>query len=354
MIRFSAVHQFSICMYEGDGISNSAFFTRKLLTRMGIESRIYAGVVDPRVEDRVLSYREYVPGKDQLLLIHHGLGNGYENWLFSLPDTRSMVYHNISPARFFDSSVMHERIAIGRTQLVTWQKDVQSAIAVSNFNRKDLLKAGYTADRVRTIPLLVDLEEIRNQPFSQDIVEKYAGELVVLFVGNFAPHKSHEDLIDCFYYFLQMWDRPARLVLVGGKADSRREALQRYISRRGLADFVLLTGRVSSRELYGWYRVADIYLSMSEHEGFGIPLVEAAVFDTPVVAFDAAAVSDTLGEGGLLVQTKDLRLVAALLFRLAKDESLRQVVLSAQQKNLARFEADLLQDQLADFLKNIA
>ena len=80
-----------------------------------------------------------------------------------------------------------------------------------------------------------------------------------------------------------------------------------------LPDRFLFTGPVPDEDLAAFYRRADVYVSLSEHEGFCVPLVEAMAADVPVLAYAAGAVPETLGGAGVLFAPKDLEFAAELL-----------------------------------------
>jgi glycosyltransferase involved in cell wall biosynthesis len=95
---------------------------------------------------------------------------------------------------------------------------------------------------------------------------------------------------------------------------------------------------VPTAELAAYYRQADAYVSLSEHEGFGAPLVEAMAMDVPVVAYAATAVSETLDGAGLAFAPKDLEYAAELLGAVVSDEPLRESVLTGQRARIREFE----------------
>ena len=66
-----------------------------------------------------------------------------------------------------------------------------------------------------------------------------------------------------------------------------------------------------------------MFVCMSEHEGFCVPLVEAMYFGIPIAAFRSSAIPDTLGKGGLLLPEKNPEIAAAAVNRLLTDEALR-------------------------------
>jgi glycosyltransferase involved in cell wall biosynthesis len=98
---------------------------------------------------------------------------------------------------------------------------------------------------------------------------------------------------------------------------------------------VVFTGQVDDDELYAYYRLADVFLCLSEHEGFCVPLQEAMHFHLPVIAYDAGAVRETLRGGGLLLQDKSPDLVAELLDRMTHGGPLRRAVLESQARAIA-------------------
>jgi len=107
-------------------------------------------------------------------------------------------------------------------------------------------------------------------------------------------------------------------------------------------------------ELLVYFRLADVYLSMSEHEGFGVPLVESFYLGLPVVAYAAGAVEETMNEGGILVRKKNFAQTAALLDRLHKDERLREDVIASQKKALKKFSQENVSKILLDHIQKVA
>src|SRR4029079_17105262 len=104
-------------------------------------------------------------------------------------------------------------------------------------------------------------------------------------------------------------------------------------------DEVVFTGAVTQSELNAYYRLADLYLSLSEHEGYGAPLIEAMHFGLPVVAFDAGAVKETMKGGGILVNQKEPEVMAELLGMVLKDGAMRDAVLKTQSHALERIRS---------------
>jgi glycosyltransferase involved in cell wall biosynthesis len=118
----------------------------------------------------------------------------------------------------------------------------------------------------------------------------------------------------------------------------------------GIEDSVIFPGQISFRAILAYYRLADVFVCMSEHEGFCVPIVESMLFKTPIIAFDAGAVADTLGGGGILLKEKDPLLTAGLIDRVVRDGELREEILKGQRRQLSRFRFERIRDLFLRYL----
>jgi glycosyltransferase involved in cell wall biosynthesis len=170
-------------------------------------------------------------------------------------------------------------------------------------------------------------------------------------VGRVSPNKCFEDLILTFYYLKRFVRSDARLLLVGSEwgLEPYFEFLQTLVVRLGLTD-VVFAGHVSNAHLFAYYQCADVYLSMSEHEGFGVPFLECMHFGVPIVAYEAAAVPETLGNSGALVKTKDYARVAEFIGLLEERADLCERLVTRQRERLKAFLPDQLKDTLRQLL----
>ena len=149
------------------------------------------------------------------------------------------------------------------------------------------------------VPLLLELppEVLRRSPNR---------EPVVVTVGRIVPNKRLDDVVKAFALYQRRHAPEASLVIVGSDVgfESYRHALEVLIARIGVQR-VFFTGAISSEARDAWYRRADVYLSMSVHEGFCAPLIEALAHGVPVVARGAGAVPETLGGAGVVLEEAD-------------------------------------------------
>jgi glycosyltransferase involved in cell wall biosynthesis len=120
-----------------------------------------------------------------------------------------------------------------------------------------------------------------------------------------------------------------------------------------LPDRFWFTGAATDDDLAAFYRWADVYVSLSEHEGFCVPLVEAMAADVPVLAYAAGAVPETLGGAGMLFAPKDLELAAELLGMLVYDRPVRDRVLDGQRRRLRDFAPARLEARLWEALGRV-
>jgi len=223
---------------------------------------------------------------------------------------------------------------------------IDFALGDSQYNRQELDVVGFRKTAV--LPLFVDREKWGSSASDK----KPKKEIDILFVGRFVPNKKFEDLIKTFYYFQKTLEPNSRLFLVGPTA-----GFERYLSTlQALCDSlevknVIFTGQVSEVERNRLYAQADLFLCMSEHEGFCLPLLEAMHFETPIVAYEAAAVPETLGGAGILVKEKDFPAIAELIHKVVHDKELKSKIIAQQNERLKDFSRDKIEQKLKEYLE---
>ena len=352
------IHQLLAALSYGDAIGNEALAIQQKLRGAGHESDIFAELVHPRVAHLARPLWEYreASSPDTVCIFHFSIGSAAGRLIHGAPDRLVVVYHNITPAHFFLG--FHPHLAglchHGRRELRAFAPRTELALGDSEYNRRELDEAGFV--RTGVLPIVLDLTRY-DRPPSPVVRQLYDdGRTNVLFVGRVIPNKRIDDLVRSFAAF-QKWVQPkSRLLLVG---DYR--GFDRYFDRlnelvRELrVDEVVFTGQVDDDELYAYYRVADAFLCLSEHEGFCVPLQEAMHFGIPVIAYETGAVRETLHGGGLLLQDKSPELVAELLDRVTHGGDLRRAVLASQARAIAQIRATdfgaLLRDRLRPVLE---
>ncbi|WP_160113437.1 glycosyltransferase [Paraburkholderia dokdonensis] len=348
-----AIHQFHSGSAVADAVTNSMFMIQSMLRELGFESEIFCEHVAPELAGSIRNFGDYAASEDDVMLLHHSMGHDQDEWVTSLPCMTVLIYHNITPESFFDERSPFRLYSVkGREQLDAFRPHFAGAIAVSDLNARELRERGY--DKVEIIPLLVDAARIREAPWNDTLVQEQSQVLTVLFVGRISPNKGHRDLIEAAAQLRAMLSHPFQFVFVGGYGEEEPyyHELRALIRELELEDIVRFKGKVSDADLYGWYRAASVFLCLSDHEGFGVPLIESMTFDLPVIAYGSSNIEATLGGAGLLIHDKHPQAVAALVRLLAEDRALRRAVIGAQRERVHHFERPALLAQLQRYLQD--
>jgi len=349
------IHQFHAGSAFGDAVTNSLFYTQKILIELGFQSNIYCEHIAPELTDSILHYSEYKSSADNIILIHHSMGHDLDKWITNLKDKIILVYHNITPKSFFpkDSPFYHYSIK-GRKQLQLFKDKAIASIGVSKLNADELLEIGFNKNSTMVLPLLIDYEKIINHNWNHKLFDDNTKTYNLLFVGRIAPNKGQYELIKLFYIFQEMYHLPSKLYLVGGTSEDEYEyKLKELITQLHLENRVIITGKVSYEDLYAHYHLADAFVCLSEHEGFGVPLIEAMIFDVPVIAYESSNIKNTLDGAGVLFKEKNLEYMAGFISLLAKNRALRRELIKTQREKLVKFRHENLKYELANFLNQL-
>ncbi len=335
------VNQWVPAAHTSDAIGDSARRVRDLLRRLGHGADVYALTIDDELEDDVRPFSDPAARRGDLTIFHYALPSAMTAAFAALGGARILQYHNITPAPFFApyDPALFRLACLGRQQLATLIGHVDLALGDSEYNRQDLDALGFSPTGV--FPIAVDTSRITRhveRPALDHVLDD--GLVNFLFVGRIAPNKKIEDHIRLAEHYKRYVDAYYRFIFVG-----RYDVVPRYYSMiralmteyRLLNDRFIFTGPVPDEELAVYYRHAAVYLSLSEHEGFCVPLVEAMAADVPVLAYAATAVPDTLGGAGVQFAPKDLELAAELLGKLAFDDKVRGDVIAGQRRRLGDF-----------------
>ncbi len=352
------VNQWVPAAHRGDAIGDSARRVRDLLRSAGHVSDLYALSIDDDLRDDVRAFADAAATRGDITIFHFALPSPMTEAFRRLPRGRVMQYHNITPAHFFapyDPSLFR-LAAVGRKELATLVGHTDLALGDSEYNRLELDALGFAATGV--MPIAVDTERITDAepvPVLDDMLND--GLTNFLYVGRIAPNKRIDDHIRLAEQYKRYIDTEYRFIFVG-----RYDGMPRYYATvRALideykmpSDRFLFTGPVPDVELAAYYRAATAYISLSEHEGFCVPLVEAMAANVPVLAYSAAAVPDTLGGAGVQFTPKDFEYAAELLGTLAYDESVRAAVIAGQRARLAAFGDEPIRRRLESVIAQVA
>jgi glycosyltransferase involved in cell wall biosynthesis len=347
-----AVHQMVPDFSFGDAIGNDALAMQKTLRSWGLSSDIFAHSIHPRLADKARPIEEYAkqarPG--DILLFHFSIGHPVADLLPELPGRRVLRYHNITPAKYLDlcNPESAARARLGREQLRRIAPAVELGLGVSDYNCAELSRAGCPA--TATVPIVIDTSVLATPP-DGFVAHRFDDDRpAVLHVGRLVPNKAIEDLIKTQYWLARLAPG-TRLMIVGSEVGCEPYAagLRELVDRLAVPD-VHFSGHVSLAALMAYYRRADCYLCLSEHEGFCVPLVESMHFGIPIVAYAAAGVPGTLGSGGLLLKSKEPQRVAEAVARVLGDPDLAEGLRAAGRRRLERFAPGRVAQDLKEVL----
>jgi len=352
------INQWVPAAHKGDAIGDSARRVRDLLRQSGHDADVYALTIDDALKDDVRAFRDAGATRGDLTIFHYALPSPMTEAFGALPHGRVLQYHNVTPAAYFApyDPALFRLAALGRRELATLVGRVDLALGDSEFNRRELELLGF--ERTGVFPIAVDTARITQKVDRPALTEMLDDGLVnFLFVGRIAPNKKIEDHIRLAEVYKRYVDAYYRFIFVG-----RYDVVPRYYAtiRALMTDFRLLhdrfifTGPVPDEELAIYYQHSAVYISLSEHEGFCVPLVEAMAADVPVLAYAAAAVPDTLGGAGVQFAPKDLEVAAELLGELAFDDGVRERVIAGQRRRLLDFGDDRIARELASLVNTLS
>ncbi len=329
----------SLCY--GDAVGNNVIAIGNILKDMGYKTQIFSTSIDPRVDSSIAkNVRQLGKLKDDDVIIYHlAIGHELNRYFADLPGRKVIIYHNVTPSHFFEG---YDEMSVitckkGRVDMELLANKVDYAIAVSEYNKSELVAANYKCP-IDAIPILIQYEDYDKKPDEKTIKKYSDGYVNVLFTGRIVPNKKQEDVIEAFAHYQKYYNEKSRLILVGSHngMDKYYNQLNEYATQLGVKNLIF-PGHIKFSEILAFYKVADLFLCMSEHEGFCVPLIEAMYFDVAIIAYDGAAVGETLGVGGLHVKEKNPLITAGLMDRVVNDADLRAKISKGQKERLDYF-----------------
>jgi L-malate glycosyltransferase len=329
------IHQFSAGFNEGDAISNLMIYLKNRFLNINIPSEIYSQNIDYSVGKLCKKYTSYRYTKGDIIIYHHSIHSKVFDFLKNLEGSpkKVFIYHNVTPAEYilsYDLTLAYY-LQKGRDELLDMISFFSHNFAVSNFNRYELLNIGFKDVHVIPIPLNVSLLQKK----TKDVSELFS----ILFVGRIAPNKRQTDLIKIAKILLN-YKFPFKITLAGKTArelESYKYELSSFINYYNLEDKIEFLDFLDQDTLSRIYSNADLFISMSEHEGFCVPLLEAMYYNIPIIAFNSSAIAETLGNGGILINEKKLEYITELIYSIKINSELRNKLKSLAESRFQYF-----------------
>ncbi len=350
------IEQFLPAFHYGDATSNSALAFHKYLKEKGIESRLISLTSDKSVRDKVILFKDYKVNIESVKILHFAIPSPLTDFFRETGGKKVMIYHNITPSYFFAdySEFLTKFTNEGRIHLGLLKDSFSLSIGVSEFNASDLRDLKF--NNVKVFPLIIDMNDY-DKPFSRGYYDLINDDRKnILCVGRIAPNKKIEDAVKMLFFYKKYLSPSIRLIVAGNNSSVPKyfSAVRDLASRFYLtAEDILFTGHIKFDEFLAVYRISDVYLSMSEHEGFCLPVMESFKMGLPVAAYEAGAIRETVGDGGILFDTKEPEKVAGTLEYLINNSDLRNKVVEKGKKRLDKYRYDSDPEKLLDLISSV-
>ena len=302
------VHQVLVGAGQTDAITNMARSLQSSLRSLG-PSEIFAQHPAPEVTDvQHLSSFPKNPSRGRIVIFHASGGDPEVfKFLQNSGDPLVLIFHNIAPPELFENFAP-DRAALlrqGWEELSFLREKIVLSIADSKYNAQCLEKIGYQ----NIVVLQAGVQPNRLHKYESDIemtrlLERETVDPLLLYVGQAAPHKRPEVLVQMQYLLTHHIGRTTSLALVGPPTLPQINAAALEQARRLRVPGCLFLGQLTENQLATLYRKASIFITASTHEGLCLPVLEAMSFGIPVIARNAAALPDTIGNTGILLPEK--------------------------------------------------
>ena len=354
------LHQF-VPTWEPGAIGSHVLALHEMLVARGVDARVWASEIKPGLTAVAHDATEFFArraapldgsaDRRDVLLYHCAVGAELGEMVMARPEPLIVNHHNVTPPHYFDSwmPALAENLEVGEAQVGRLARRATLGIADSAFNAEGLLAGG--CSNVVVVPVFVDVARLGPRAQRSATTARSRSDAVAtgtrwLFVGRIAPNKAVHELVRAFAWYRAAYEPAAHLTIIGSvPADRYAAAIERLAARLGVDQAITFAGMCSDAELGAHYSDADVYVSCSDHEGFGVPIIEAMHMGLPVVALAAGAVAQTAGAAAILLHRRDPGLMASAVHRLAADKNLRAGVVSAGSQRAQDFSFDVVGEQ---------
>lgn len=351
------IDQFLPSFAARDAIGYHTLELQKLIRSMGIPSEIYADEIKDEMKDKARPFKAFVKERyrsNRYLIYQASTGSPMVRTLIERHEPLLINFHNITPKEILGRWDIGVGITVGAgvKQLSMLKEKTIGAISVSEYNRWCLIQEGYK-DSMVAAPFIPEPRP-RVGSSRSDGSKKPVETSRWLFVGRITPNKAQHDIIKAFSAYLKGWNENASLKLIGSvSSDTYLTALKELIESLGISNKVSVTGPVNSDQLEHEYEIASVFVCLSDHEGFGFPLIEAMRHEIPVVAYGSTAVPETLGMAGILLKDKDPFNVAAAVALMESDVNLKATMISRSHTQLTRYSYQVAKGENLSALRQI-
>lgn len=356
----SGIHQFVPMLHRRDAVGEHTRALRDALVAAGVDSCIYTEHPDPDTAAETAHFATYADRAEDgdLLVYQLATASALAGWLAARPERLVVNYHSVTPPAFFArwSNGITRLQAACLAELAFLAPRAELGIADSAYDEAELSAAGCRRTAVAPVasPSVPPAPPDAAHGAAVTAWRERRGGAAWLSVGRLAPNKGHHRTLAALFAARATGDPGASLRIVGAPSEpAYAAALRRYAVSLGLEDAVAFVSGLSGAELAAEYHAADVLVLLSEHEGFGVPLVEAMAHGTPVVARAGGAVLEVVGDAGVLLAGAGPRQVAAAVAGLAADRGRREALVAAGRERAAALGVGAAAARVAELLASL-
>lgn len=337
------------CIYEYER-------TKAIFPKFSNQIRIFAERFDtarhPDVPiENLDTFYEWCDVNPEGTVIYHycGAWEKMDSFLANRPTPSVVRWHNnTSPWFFFSKKRYLAHTIEGFENIIRISTKPNLFFWVNSlFTRDQFVALGGEASRSAVVfPASRYLKKTTNVHVSE---RRFApnGIINMLFVGRVVPHKGHKSIISLADRVRMATGKPV-IVHFAGREDDVKAEIEVHATRYPEIE-VNFYGEVSNAELDELYKISDVFLCLSEHEGFGLPVFEAMRCGLPTIVWSTTALRELMVDHPLGFQYYDLNMFAAAIVAL-QDADVYHQVLAAQQHVLKSYTAEILDNQILEAL----
>lgn len=343
------VFQYIDVFSESDGIGSDILGLDLIFKELGSESIILARKNISSLKIHSLDSSFKLDPSDIHILHYGGIGFPIDFFL-SKSGKKFLKYHNMTPVDFFKNQIPEEYFLSLKKkelesyfELETFSKVLDGFIFDSRYNFLSLRRILREKIKTKKLILPIAISYKKRHRVSKN-------QFQIIFIGRFAPNKKIEDIIKTIF-FLTKINKNYNLILIG-KANpvfqNYFEQIQNLIEKLNLNSNIKILSEISEQEKDQILSKSRFYLSMSEHEGYGIPILEAIRNHTLTISYSIPATNELLFQSGLSFQEKDYLKTANLIHELNQNDFYYEKFLELQLNRLEVFETYPFKEKIKD------
>lgn len=331
-MEFIILHQ---TISDGDAIGHDIQEMYKIIKNKGISVWVFCENFNSTEDIVNLNYellKKKINEKSTVLIYHHSIYWKLGEEIINQSNCKLiMKYHNITPPIFFEkySDNYTKLTTLGREQTKRLVRNPKfSFLSDSEYNNKELLDLGVNIEETSILAPFHKIEILSSLVKEQEEMISFLksnGCINVLFVGRVAPNKGHLNICHVVNSYRKLYDMNIKFWIIGGydqEINLYNQEIENLIQSNQLDKNIIFTNKISAETLKSFFVGCDIFLCLSEHEGFGVPLIEAQYFEKPIVALNRAAVKETVGENQIVTDKFDPEYLASVIHTIANDQEI--------------------------------